>query len=239
MSTWPDKPLIRVVRGREYDEPVRDVLATRSRDDEYLLATGPRAGNSILRKASSDDIDEWEEVTAVPTARLEELKKAWHGDGEYTPAGLKTLGDAVDPILSHLPADKPSALDRAVTRVKETKTVAPRLPDFDPEGRLALLLGDLATLQAATHQVPPLISIVRVCTEWVDLIAPGADALSEVKARAESDPDWGGFTIMASLAGDIAAGIDDGMSGGPMKDLLAIAQYALAWAAQIIEEEDR
>jgi hypothetical protein len=87
--------------------------------------------------------------------------------------------------------------------------------------------------------VPPLISIVRVCTEWVNLIAPGADALSEVKARAESDPDWGGFTIMASLAGDIAAGIDDGMSGGPMKDLLAIAQYALAWAAQIIEEEDR
>ena len=45
MTNWPDKPLIRVVRGREYDEPVRDVLATRSRDDEYLLATGPRAGN--------------------------------------------------------------------------------------------------------------------------------------------------------------------------------------------------
>ena len=234
MTNWPTAPLIRVVRGREYDEPVHGDLATRTGDGDYFLATGPRAGNSILRKAPSDDIDEWEEITAVPTAALKRLQDAFRGV-DMTSA----LAAALLEVTSHLPADKPSALDRAVTRVKETKTVAPRLSDFDPEGRLALLLGDLATLQAATHQVPPLISIVRVCTEWVDLIAPGADALSEVKARAESDPDWGGFTIMASLAGDIAAGIDDGMSGGPMKDLLAIAQYALAWAAQIIEEEDR
>lgn len=234
MTNWPTAPLILVVRGREYDVPVRDVLAARAGDDEYLLVTGPRAGNSILRKAPSDDIGEWEEATAVPTAALKHLQDVFRGVDMTS-----TLVAALQAVTSHLPADKPSALDRAVTRVKETKTVAPRLSDFDPEGRLALLLGDLATLQAATHQVPPLISIVRVCTEWVDLIAPGADALSEVKARAESDPDWGGFTIMATLAGDIAAGIDDGMSGGPMKDLLTIALYALAWAAQIIEEEDK
>lgn len=233
-SNWPDKPLIRIIRGEINGKPIANKIATRTEGGNFAIANLLCVNNH-----DGDSISEWEEVTAVPTARLEELKKAWHGDGEYTPAGLKTLGDAVDPILSHLPDDEPGALDRAVTRVKEKKTVAPRLSAFDPEGRLALLLGDLATLQAATHQVPPLISIVRVCTEWVDLIAPGADALSEVKARAESDPDWGGFTIMASLAGDIAAGIDDGMSGGPMKDLLAIAQYALAWAAQTIEEEDR
>lgn len=234
MTNWPTAPLIRINKGSIHGAPIDGKLAVRTPHGGYGIDT-----HFLPQGYFGARIDEWEEVTAVPTAALEELKKAWHGDGEYTPAGLKTLGDAVDPILSHLPDDEPGALDRAVTRVKETKTVAPRLSDFDPEGRLALLLGDLATLQAATHQVPPLISIVRVCTEWVDLIAPGADALSEVKARAESDPDWGGFTIMASLAGDIAAGIDDGMSGGPMKDLLAIAQYALAWAAQIIEEEDR
>lgn len=233
-NDWPVGPIIRVRRATAFGgRHIRDTYAIRDAGGDYLVD-----GATLLRDAG-DRIDEWEEVTAVSTAHLKTLKETWLGFGGENTKWLRNVEDAMTPILDCLPADKPSALDRAVTRVKETKTVAPRLSDFDPEGRLALLLGDLATLQAATHQVPPLISIVRVCTEWVGLIAPGADALSEVKARAESDPDWGGFTIMASLAGDIAAGIDDGMSGGPMKDLLAIAQYALAWAAQIIEEEDR
>lgn len=232
-NNWPTAPLIRIIRGEEDAYPIRNTLATRD-GDWYIVASGSRAGNSISRDYETDHIFEWEEVTAVPTAALKHLQDVFRGVDMTS-----TLVAALQAVTSHLPADKPRALDRAVTRVKETKTVAPRLSDFDPEGRLALLLGDLATLQAATHQVPPLISIVCVCTEWVDLIAPGADALSEVKARAESDPDWGGFTIMATLAGDIAAGIDDGMSGGPMKDLLTIALYALAWAAKIIEEEDK
>lgn len=228
-NDWPVGPIIRVRRATAFGgRHIRDAYAIRDAGGDYLVD-----GATLLRDAG-DRIDDWEEVTPVPTAALKRLQDVFRGVDMTS-----TLVAALQAVTSHLPADKPSALDRAVTRVKETKTVAPRLSDFDPEGRLALLLGDLATLQAATHQVPPLISIVRVCTEWVDLIAPGADALSEVKARAESDPDWGGFTIMATLAGDIAAGIDDGMSGGPMKDLLTIALYALAWAAKIIEEEDK
>lgn len=120
MTNWPDKPLIRVVRGREYDEPVRDVLATRSRDDEYLLATGPRAGNSLSREASSDDIDDWEEVTAVPTAALRDLLEAWRGTGGENLKWLRNVEDAMDPVLSCLPADKPSALDRAANSKEDT-----------------------------------------------------------------------------------------------------------------------
>lgn len=228
-NDWPVGPIIRVRRATAFGGfHIRDAYAIRDAGGDYLVD-----GEALLRDAG-DRIYEWEEVTAVPTAALKHLRDVFLG--VELPL---TQFAAIQQVVSHLPADTPSALDQAVTRVKETKTVAPRLADFDPEGRLALLLGDLATLQAATHQVPPLISIVRVCTEWVDLIAPGGDALSEVKARAESDPEWGGFTIMASFAGDVAVGIDEGMSDGPMNDLLAIAQYALAWAAQIIEEEDR
>ena len=229
MTNWPTAPLIRIIDGHQARSwEVAGVLAFRNLDGDYYIP-----GRGRLSVGDGDRIDEWEEVTAVPTAALRDLLEAWRGTGGENLKWLRNVEDAMDPILSYLPADKSSPLDQAVTRVKETKTVAPRLADFDPEGRLALLLGDLATLQ-----MPPLISIVRVCTEWVDLIAPAGDALSEVKARAESDPEWGGFTIMASLAGDIAVEIDEGMSDGPMNDLLAIAQYALAWAAQIIEEED-
>ena len=120
MTSWPDKPLIRVVRGREYDEPVRDALATRSGDDEYLLATGPRAGNSILRKAPSDDIDEWEEVTAVPTAALRGLLEAWRGTGGENLKWLHNVEDAMDPVLSCLPDDEPGTLDRANNSKEDT-----------------------------------------------------------------------------------------------------------------------
>ena len=229
MTNWPTAPLIRIIKGSIHGSPIDGKFAVRAPRGGYGIDT-----HFLPQGYSGVRIDKWEDVTPVPTAALKHLRDVFLGvELPFTQFA------AIQQVVSHVPADKPSPLDHAATRVKETKTVAPRLADFDPEGRLALLLGDLATLQASTHQVQPLISIVRVCTEWVDLIAPGGDALSEVKARAESDPEWGGFTIMASLAGDVAVGIDEGMSDGPMNDLLAIAQYALAWAAQIIEEEDR
>ena len=239
MTNWPTAPLIKVVRGREYDEPVRDVLAARSGDDEYLLGTGPRAGNSILRKAPSDDIDEWEEVTAVPTTALEELKKAWHGDGEYTPKGLKTLGDAMGPVLSCLPATKPSPLDRAVTRVKDIE--GGRMIDADtlPAERLSLLLDALASVQSAARKTAPLTMVARICADWASLENPHSDGLAEIRSRAEGNPVRADFIVLSSFIGDIATSFDDGMSDGPRGDLIEMGWYALAWAAEIIEEEDR
>ena len=126
--------------------------------------------------------------------------------------------------------DKPPPLDQAVTRgqaeVSQTTTV-----------RLSLLLSTISDVPSAANKVAALAAVTRICVEWVDHINPRGDALSEIKARAESDPGWGGFTVMASLAGEVAASIDDSTSDGPEEYLLAIAQYALSWAAQIIEEE--
>lgn len=228
MTNWPDKPLIRIKRGLKIQEEIRDELAIRNTNGSYMTQK-----YNLYSTGAYNVIDEWEEVTPVPTAALKRLQGAFRGVDM-----VSSLVAAVQDVTSHLPADKPSPLDRAVTMVKEAKGAVLHLTEFTPEGRLALLMGDLATLQATDHKVSTLATIARICVEWVNLIAPGYDALSEVKARVESDPGWGGFTIMASLAGDVAVGIDDGMSGGPMKHLLTIAQYALAWAAQAIEEED-
>ena len=235
MTNWPDKPLIRVIRGRDADRPEDGVIAIRSNN----TGTYRGLGCSFTQEYPMDSIDEWEEVAAVPTAALEELKKAWHGDGEYTPTGFKTLGDAVGPILSYLPVDKPSALDRAIIEVKGVKGSVLYLADFDQEGRLALLLGCLATLQAADHKTPVLAMVARICVEWVNLLNPGGDALSEVKACVESAPDGISFIVMSSLAGDVAAALGDGMSDGPITPLLAVAQYALAWMTGLIEEGER
>ena len=237
MTNWPDKPLIRIIRGREYDEPVRGALATRLAEDEYLLATGPRAENSILRKASSDQIDDWEEVTAVPTAALKELEKAWRGDGEYTPKGLKTLGDAMDPILSCLPADKPSALDPAVTRVKDIKSGRMIDANSTQEERLSLLLDALATVQSAARKTAPLTMIARICADWANLENPRRDSLEAARERTRVLSDPGSFIVLSALVGDVTTALCDNFS--PRHDLIDAGAYALAWAAQIIEEEDK
>lgn len=237
MTNWPDKPLIRVVRGREYDEPVRDVLATRSRDDEYLLATGPRAGNSISRKASSDDIDDWEEVTAVPTSALRDLLEAWRGTGGENLKWLRNVEDAMDPVLSCLPDDEPGTLDRAVTRVKDAWDAPMVNATSLPADRLSLLLDALATVQSAARKTAPLTMVARICADWANLENPRRDSLEAARERTKVLSDPGSFIVLSALVGDVTTALCDNFS--PRHDLIDVAAYALAWAAQTIEEEDR
>lgn len=240
MTNWPDKPLIRIIKGNERDLEVRDAIAVatdidRSEGDYYMLS-GPRAGRTIIRACTADFIDEWEEVTAVPTAALEELKKAWRGDGEYTPKGLKTLGDAMDPVLSCLPADKPSALDRAVTRVKDIKGGRMIDADSTQEERLALLLDALASVQGAAHKTAPLAMVARICADWANLENPRRDSLEAARERTEALSDPGSFIVLSALVGDVTTALCENFS--PRHDLIDAGAYALAWAVQIIEEED-
>ena len=237
MTNWPTAPMIRVVRGREYDEPVRDALAARTGDDEYLLATGPRAGHSILRKAPSDDIDEWEEVTAVPTAALEEFKAAWKGFGMYDPDNSQRVTDAITTILSYLPANKPSALDRAVTRVKDIEGVRMIDAETTQEERLSLLLDALASVQSAARKTAPLTMVARICADWANLENPRRDSLEAARERTKVLSDPGSFIVLSALVGDVTTALCDNFS--PRHDLIDVAAYALAWAAQTIEEEDR
>lgn len=235
-NNWPTAPLIRVVRGREYDEPVRDVLATRSRDDEYLLATGPRAGNSILRKASSDDIDEWEEVAAVPTAALKRLQDAFRGV-DMTSA----LVAALQEVTSHLPADKPGALDQAVT---DTKNIGARgiLDDFSLNDRISLLLAAVRDTHTGEDLRYRLAWVARLAYTWADLEDPSQGALEQISEHAariltEGRVNQIDVANLTCWVGDIAAAASGEKS--PRPSLIVLGARALAWAAQTIEEEDR
>lgn len=230
-NNWPTAPIVRVVRGREYDVPVRGDLAARNGGDEYLLVTGPRAGNSILRKAPSDDIDAWEEVTPVPTAALKRLQDAFRGIDM-----VSSLVAAVQDVTSHLPADEPGTLDRAVTRVKDA---GGRMIDAEStqEERLSLLLDALASVQSATRKAAPLTMVARICADWADLENPRRDSLEAARKRTEVLSDPGSFIVLSALVGDVTTALCDNFS--PRHDLIDVAAYALAWAAQTIEEEDR
>lgn len=81
MLTWPDKPFIRIIRGREYEEPIDGSLAVREDPGgEYLLVSGPRAKKTVDPVCTrTDSIDDWEEVTAVPSASLKRLRDEFRG----------------------------------------------------------------------------------------------------------------------------------------------------------------
>lgn len=236
-NDWPTVPLIRVIRGYDLGELKENMIAARADDSGNYI--GARC--VFTREADRDSIDEWEEVTAVPTAALKELRKAWHGDGEYTPVGLKTLGDAMDPILSCLPADEPGALDQAVTRVKD---IGGRMIDAKStqEERLSLLLDALASVQSAARKTAPLTMVARICADWVQADKEEVVAVEQMRSRARSMPEVIGsdparFLVLAGIVGETASMLGDGhpsVSG----ELINAGTYALAWAAQTIEEEE-
>ena len=137
MSTWPNKPLIRIVRGYAFGgRHICNEYALRTADGDYLI-DGERL-ESPTGVDSGDRIDEWEEVTAVPTAALKRLQDAFRGIDV-----IKSLEPPLLEVLSYLPADNPSALDQAVTRVKDAG--GPMISEGDStENRLSLLLAALA-----------------------------------------------------------------------------------------------
>lgn len=235
MSNWPDKPLIRIIKGYDSGKLREDLIAFKCKDGNSY-----RGDNChIVRGYPRDSIDAWEEVAAVPTAHLKALKEAWWGPGGENTKWLRNVEDAMTPILDCLPADKPSPLDRAVTRVKDIE--GGRMIDAEtlPAERLSLLLDALASIQSATRKTTPLAMVARICADWANMEEPYCDALREIAGRAQSDPTRIDFVGLTAFVGDVAASLDDGTNGGPRNDLLEMGSHALAWAAQIIEEEEK
>ena len=227
MTNWPTEPLIRIIDGHQARSwEVAGVLAFRSLDGDYYIP-----GRGRLSPGGGDRIDEWEEVTAVPTAALKRLQDEFRGIDV-----IKSLEPPLLEVLSYLPADKPSALDQAVTRVKDAG--GPMISRGDSnENRLSLLLDALASITVATNKAAPLTTVARICVDWANIEEPYCDALREIAGRAGSDPARIGFVGLAAFA--VAASLDDGTNGGPRNDLLEMGHYALAWAAQIIKKEGR
>ena len=233
-NNWPTVPLIRIIRGEINGKPITNKIATRTEKGNFSVA------NSLcVNNYDGDSISEWEEVTAVPTSALRDLLEAWRGTGGENLKWLRNVEDAMDPVLSCLPADEPGTLDRAVTRVKDAWDAPMVNATSLPADRLSLLLDALATVQSAAHKTAPLAMVARICADWANLENPHSDALAEIKSRAEGNPVRADFIVLSSFISDISKSLADGMSDGPRGDLIEMGWYALAWAAQTIEEEDQ
>lgn len=232
MTNWPDKPLIHIIRGKEDAFPIYNTLATRD-GDRYIVASGSRAGNPISRDYATDHIFEWEEVTAVPTAALKHLRHVFLG--VELPL---TQFAAIQQVVSHLPADKPSALDQAATDAKNTGARG-ILEDFPLNDRIALLLAAVNRVHVGKDRRYRLAWLVRLAYTWADLEDPSKDALQSICNRAGTEVGrcGGDLVTLARQAGDVAARASEKRSLRPA--LIAIGARALAWAAEIIEEEDR
>nr|DAP02524.1 MAG TPA: hypothetical protein [Caudoviricetes sp.] len=238
MTNWPTAPLIRIIRGTEYEEPIDGSLAVREDPGgEYLLVSGPRAKNTVDPVcARTDSIDEWEEVTAVPTAALKRLQDAFRGIDV-----IESLEPPLLEVLYCLPADKPSALDRAAALARELK--GPRVtPDDTTSRRLAILLEVISFTHASTSKVDELTEIARTCADWLYIMNPNRVGLDDIETSAREidripDDEEKRYMSLTYRFAQAATLIGEGDHGG--QEIMELGAYALAWAAQIIEEEDK
>ena len=100
MTNWPTVPLIRIIQGTVNGEPIANEIARKTKGGNFSFAN-----RLCVKDYEGDEISEWEEVTAVPTAALKRLQDAFRGVDMTS-----TLVAALQEVTSHLPADKPSAL---------------------------------------------------------------------------------------------------------------------------------
>lgn len=225
MTNWPTAPLIRIIKGSIHGSPIDGKFAVRAPHGGYGIDT-----HFLPQGYSGVRIDKWEDMTPVPTTALKRLQDAFRGIDV-----IESLEPPLLEVLSCLPADKPSPLDRAVTMVNEVG--GPMISaETLPEERLSLLLDALASVQSATRKGVPLAIVARICVDWADLENPRRDSLEAARESAKVLSAPGSFIFLSSLVGDVTTALCDNFS--PRHDLIDAGAYALAWAAQIIEDQD-
>lgn len=231
MTNWPNKPLIRIKRGLKIQEEIRDELAIRNTNGSYMTQK-----HTLYSTGAYNVIDEWEEVTPVPTAALKRLQDAFRGIDV-----IKSLEPPLLEVLSHLPADKPSALDRAAALARELK--GPRVtPDDTTSRRLAILLEAISFTHASPCKEVELTEIARTCADWLYIINPYRVGLDDIETSAREidripDDEEKRCISLTYRFAQAATLIGEGDHGG--LEIMELGAYALAWAAQIIKDEDK
>lgn len=232
MANWPDKSLIRIIKGYDSGKLREDIIAFKCKGGNSY-----RGDNChIVRGYPRDSIDEWEEVTAVPTAALKRLQDAFRGI--YV---IESLEPPLLEVLSHLPADKPNALDRAAALARKLK--GPRVtPDDTTSRRLAILLEAISFTHASPSKVDELTEIARTCADWLYIMNPNHVGLDDIETSAKEidripDDEENRYMSLTYRFAQAATLIGEGDHGG--QEIMELGAYALAWAAQIIEEEDK
>ena len=226
-SSWPSAPLIRITKGSVYGSSLDGKLAVRAPHGGYGTDT-----HFLPKGYPAAHIDAWEEVTPVPTAALKRRREA--AQGVDMPRWMR---EALYSVTLALPADNPSPLAQAATRVKDITGTPMIDAETLPADRLSLLLDALASIQSATRKTNPLIMVARICVDWADTEGTRSDSLEVMRRRIEVLSDTGDFIILSALVGDVTTTMREDFS--PRHDLIDAGAYALAWAAQTIKEEDK
>lgn len=82
--TWPTEPLIRIIEGECEGNHIENALAKHEPNysshypDTYVVATGPYAGEPIVRGFEFDRIWEWHPVAVIPTEVVNQLHEAFY-----------------------------------------------------------------------------------------------------------------------------------------------------------------
>jgi hypothetical protein len=229
-NNWPVAPLIRIKRGLKIQEEIRDELAIRNTNGSYMTQK-----YTLYSTGAYNVIDEWEDVTPVPTAALKHLRDVFLG--VELPL---TQFAAIQQVVSHLPADKPSPLDRAADLARKLK--GPRVtPDDTTSRRLAILLEAISFTHASPCKEAELTEIARTCADWLYIMNPNRVGLDDIETSAREidripDDEENRYMSLTYRFAQAATLIGEGDHGG--QEIMELGAYALAWAAQIIEEED-
>lgn len=236
MNELPTAPLIRITRGKVDGDKIADELAARRGTGDYLLLSAEHPGWTIARSCQDDSIDEWEEVTPVPTAALKKLQE--DRGRELT---LRDLRVAIDGVLEALPADKFTPLARVAARVKD----AADFPTVDAETpigeRLSLLLETVVSVHGAPRKSATLIAVARICADWLCALNPGRVGLGDIEDSAREitiipDSAEKRYLSLTHRLAHVANLVGEGGHGSA--EIMGLGAYALAWAAKVVEEEE-
>lgn len=226
MNTWPDKPLIRIIKGSTDGCELKDVVAIKGNAVNAYRGYGLH----IVEGWNGDEIEEWEEAEAVPTAALKHLRDVFLGV-ELPSAQFA----AIQQVTSRLTDDKPTPLDQAVAMVEDTG--GPMISaETLPADRLSLLLDALASIQGATRKAAPLAMFARICVDWANVDGKRSDPLEAARLKADALSISHDFIVLSSFVADVITAMYENFS--LHRDLIDTTAYALAWAARIIKEEE-
>ena len=224
MTNCPTAPLIRVIRRTVDGDEITDELAAQWDNSRYSVFSPKHQYGTIAPGYYGDSIDEWEEVTAVPTATLKRLQQAFRGVDV-----IESLESPLLEVLSCLPADKPDAIDTVVKYAKRDD----RGSKVDVDRYVARLLRSMPS----DTTYPEYLDLLRIAKEaaqhlrWCEFLDPWAEIADEAKTLTLPETEDGRFKLLVKRIGAFLIHRDDDTATD-------IGALALAWAARIIEKED-
>lgn len=224
MSAWPTSPIIRVIKGTEYGCEISNTLAIRKSNGDYLLIDGPRTCRMIVHSMDCDSIDEWEEITFIPTGALKRLQDASRGID-----GIESLKSPLLEVLSYLTADKLNPIARAGKAAEEY--------DSGETLDVKCYMNSLLRVAGEDDSYPSLSALLAVVGSSIEYLRhvgfmdPWGEVFIEAADVTLTSDPYSSFTLFAKQIGRFLASRESDTAA-------LVGAVALAWAAQIIENGD-